>query len=303
MEIFHLRYFLAVAEERNFARAAQKLNIAPSPLSQRIKDLERTFGSTLFERSPRGVALTPRGIELLPMARDVVQRFDDLRSRFAVGGGTTEPVQIGVAPDAPTALRRQMTSVAKAVAPERRLKFRPGVTSELESAVRDGILDLALIHGSASGQEIHSRLLDVQPVGVAVSNELTLAHRPELRLGDLAELAWVTIDHRAAPRIYRNTDALLARHGVMRRIVVSGTNVGDLLDSVLAGEGFALVGLYQGATFKAFVGEPVRILPVSDARLSMPTHLAWRSSAAAPGSWLSKFLDALDSAGAGPGTS
>ncbi|MDT7783543.1 MAG: hypothetical protein QOF58_1962, partial [Pseudonocardiales bacterium] len=79
MELLHLRYFVAVAEELNFSAAARKLHMAASPLSQRIKDLEHELGRRLFDRSTHHVALTDAGTALLPIARDVLDRVGSIR--------------------------------------------------------------------------------------------------------------------------------------------------------------------------------------------------------------------------------
>ncbi|MFD0508420.1 LysR family transcriptional regulator [Streptomyces chiangmaiensis] len=86
LEMFHLRYFVAVAEELNFSAAARRLHMAASPLSQRIRDLEKELGHRLFERDSHSVTLTPAGEALLPLARDVLEPSMPCR-----GGCTRRP--------------------------------------------------------------------------------------------------------------------------------------------------------------------------------------------------------------------
>ena len=94
VELRQLRYFVAVAEELNFGRAAERLLIAgPSP-SQQIKALERDLRVWPFDRDRRSVALTPAGTALLPHTRSLLERADDLRNRAARISGS-EPVRLG----------------------------------------------------------------------------------------------------------------------------------------------------------------------------------------------------------------
>ena len=77
-----LRYFVAVAENLSFSKAARQLHMATSPLSQRVRDLERELGTALFERDSHHVGLTAAGAALLPIAKDVLGRFDDIPWRL-----------------------------------------------------------------------------------------------------------------------------------------------------------------------------------------------------------------------------
>ena len=112
MELRQLRYFVAVAEELNFGRAADRLRIAGPSLSQQIKALERDLGVRLFDRDRRSVALTASGETLLPRTRALLEQSDELR-RSAAGMSATEPVRLGYVNWCPADLATRASGVAQ----------------------------------------------------------------------------------------------------------------------------------------------------------------------------------------------
>ncbi|WP_285369218.1 LysR family transcriptional regulator [Streptomyces sp. RKAG293] len=138
MELRQLRYFVAVAEELNFGRAAERLLIAGPSLSQQIKTLERHLGVRLFDRDRRSVSLTPAGSALLPHTRALLERATDLQRR-AVQLSGSEPVRLGYVNWLPPDLTARAAAVAQVhidawIAPSHTQAAR----------VADGSLDLAV---------------------------------------------------------------------------------------------------------------------------------------------------------------
>ncbi|MET9015792.1 LysR family transcriptional regulator [Streptomyces olivaceoviridis] len=157
VELRQLRYFVTVAEELNFGRAAGRLLIAGPSLSQQIKALERDLGVRLFDRDRRSVALTPAGTALLPRARALLDSADDLRHHAARIAGS-EPIRIGYVSRLPADLTTRTSAVARVhvdawVAPSHTQAAR----------VADGSLDLAVCW--VRRDDLHARGLDCRLIG------------------------------------------------------------------------------------------------------------------------------------------
>jgi DNA-binding transcriptional LysR family regulator len=168
VELFHLRYFVAVASEMSFTRAAARLHMATSPLSQRIKDLERDLGVDLFVRSHRQLTLTEEGEALLPLAQDVIRRFDALPDAVRPRTGGRRLARIGIAPDVPRSTREGLLAALHSAHPEIDVELRPASTAPLTRAVLADELELALVHGPVARQGIRALRLRTDPVGVAI---------------------------------------------------------------------------------------------------------------------------------------
>jgi DNA-binding transcriptional LysR family regulator len=157
VELRQLRYFVAVAEELHFGRAAQRLLIAGPSLSQQIKALERDLGVQLFDRDRRSVTLTSAGAALLPDARALLERADDLENRAARIAGS-ESVRLGYVNWLPPDVAARTSAVA-------RLNIDAWVEpSHVQAArVADGSLDLAVCRVSA--RDLDERGLEARLIG------------------------------------------------------------------------------------------------------------------------------------------
>ncbi|MFI2478673.1 LysR family transcriptional regulator [Nocardia xishanensis] len=277
MEMFHLRYFVAVAQELSFTRAAARLHLATSPLSQRIKDLERELDCLLFVRAHHRITLTPAGESLLPLAIDVITRFDTLPEAVHGDAATGRHARIGIAPDVPPQLRDDILASLSRAHPDITPQLIPASTEPLRRKVIAGEIDIALVHGPVVDRGVRVRRLSTQAAGAAIARGIGFDHHRSVRLSELANLSYASIDPEAAPEVYRRTDQALTRAGVHGRIVIDGDNLAGLAHIVAAGQAFTFVGMESGATHKAFAGEPVLILPVVDVNLRLSSEVIWQA--------------------------
>jgi DNA-binding transcriptional LysR family regulator len=157
VELRQLRYFVTVAEELNFGRAAERLRIAGPSLSQQIKALERDLKVQLFDRDRRSVALTAAGSALLPQARAVISQADELR-RQALGLSSSEPVRIGYVQWCPTDWAERAAGVAQV-----RVDTWVMPSHAQAARVADGSLDLAICWVQRA--DLHTLALEARLVG------------------------------------------------------------------------------------------------------------------------------------------
>src|SRR3712207_3466953 len=154
MELRQLRYFVAVAEELHFARAAARLLIATPSLSQQIKALERDLSLTLFERSSTGVSLTPAGTQLLPLARSVLAagaELTDAAQRIAADRATV--LRLGFLPFALTSTTRGLLTGFGRTALDVTVRMRQYEWDDPSAGLLSGETDAALVRPPFTGQD------------------------------------------------------------------------------------------------------------------------------------------------------
>src|SRR5689334_15922701 len=159
MELRHLRYFVAVAEELHFRRAAERLHVAQPAVSEQVRKLEEELGVRLFNRTQRSVALTDAGAALLTEAYRVLRQAQV--AELAARSASTRPgLRIGYVP---TALRASIPRTLRRLAaamPNLQTTIEPGTGLELVEAVRTGDLDAAVVSLPIPTAEVH-----VTPLG------------------------------------------------------------------------------------------------------------------------------------------
>ncbi|MFL6678015.1 MAG: LysR family transcriptional regulator, partial [Burkholderiaceae bacterium] len=147
MELRHLRYFVAVAEELHFTRAAERLHMAQPPLSQQIRALEDELGVRLFERTRRSVALTDAGHALLGRARDLLAATQALPGELQrIARGEIGQLRIGFSSTLPlTKVLRDVVADWRRTHPDVALHLREMHSALQFEALRAGDLDVGLV--------------------------------------------------------------------------------------------------------------------------------------------------------------
>lgn len=186
VDVRELRYFVAVAEELNFTRAAARLGLAQPPLSAAIGKLERKLGVTLLERTSRRVTLTPAGAVLLEQGRLAIEGVEAAIERTRRKGARADRLTVAVKPGVGTELLRKiiLACARDPRMPEVRLLF--GHPEGPSAAVRGGAADVAILRSPFGQRGLDTELLLVEPRVAVLPADHPLAGRRELRRADLA---------------------------------------------------------------------------------------------------------------------
>jgi DNA-binding transcriptional LysR family regulator len=279
MDLRRLRYFVAVAEEEHFGRAAARLHMSTPPLSQRIAEFENELGLVLFERTSRKVSLTDAGRRLLDEARLVLRSVERLEQVAAqLGNGDRDPrparLSIGFCHGAETVAR-----LAARRFHERRpdIAIQPSALTSLR--MFDDLLHAKLAVGIVRSPIPRPDVLASQLLGrvgfdhLAVPETHPLAARTTISPADLDGESVLLVSRAEAPTYHDATIGYCAQHGTHPKwIEHSATQVERMLDMVSVGSGIGWLNAFQ-----AQIQHPgVVIVPLQPVTRFDEFHLAWR---------------------------
>lgn len=244
MELRHLRYFLAVAEELNFTRAAKRLNIAQPPLTQQIKALEAEMDVLLFDRTGYRVELTDAGRSFMPQ---VVRILADVRNAVTVAKraaqGEIGHVRVGFTESASfnplvTAAFRNF----RVTFPEVELSLEESPSTVLAAALRDGRIDAAFVRPPLrTGEGIALHLVDEEEMVVAVPRDHPLAERSDLAIEDLAEETFVLYPRAERPGLADTVIAACEKAGFSPKVKQYTPQLSSTINLVAAALGVSIV--------------------------------------------------------------
>ncbi|CAN5219186.1 LysR substrate-binding domain-containing protein [soil metagenome] len=293
LDLRQIRYFLAVAEELSFRRAADRAAVSQPALSQRIKALEQDIGVALFDRTSRGVALTPAGEVFQRGARQILREVElAVSSTRLADRGESGSIAIAfneIGGQQP--LVGQCLGLFRSVFPNVAVQLSEMGTAAQREALRTGAVDAGFHYRVAGeGPDLSHRILDAQDFLLVMPEDHALARKPAVRLSDLAGEPMVRLRRDINADTHDGIVQALDAQGIVPDILLEASSDAAMLSLVAAGLGLAIVmgaerrGGWQGLALHR----------IEDLALTKQFVLAWNgANRSGP---LAKFLALVDSA-------
>lgn len=268
LDLRKLRYFVAVAEELNFGRAAQRLHIAQPVLSRQIRSFETELGTQLFVRNSSGTQLTTAGAQLLQDAKVLLDDAQALRRRLARAAGHTVTVTVGVM----AGLRATAAAAAfEAADPRRRAVVRQIPWQQQAELVRSGEVDVVYAREPVDHRGLGSAPLLEEPMDAVLPADDDLVARASVRLADLASRVLLLPDPAMVPGWQTDLVGPGQRWAPPRE---EFRTIEDKLEHVAAREGFVILPHSTTAYYRR---PDVRAVPIEDLSPSRVT-LIWNAA-------------------------
>lgn len=271
MELRYLRYFVAVAETRNFTRAAEKLAISQPPLSQQILRLEREIGTPLFLRLKSGVELTDAGEAFYHEARQILLLTEQaLEKTRGIARGISGKAALGFAcsivfhPLLFTRLKKFQT-----LYPSATLSSQESSMSQLMQSLREGYIDAAFVRlPCQTSQEFNLRSITKEKMSLAIHED----HQSLTLVEMIEQFPLVLFPRELAPSLYDTIIRFCHDQGVQPRLGTQAPQISASIAMVAAGFGFAFVP----ESLKCIASPGVKFIEITDPQLTTEIALAWR---------------------------
>jgi DNA-binding transcriptional LysR family regulator len=270
-----LSTFVAVAEERHFRRAAERLHVAQPVVSRRIQRLERDLGTDLLERTTRQVTLTEAGIVFLDAARRMLHDADLAVARTRrVAAGLVGRLTVGFVESAAFELLAPLLRNLEARVPDVTLELRELSTEQQLTELRADV-DIAIVRElgehELDSEGLAGRHLLAEQFHVALPIRHRLASRDAIHLPQLADLPFVFFPRPPVPRLHDHVVSICAQAGFHPNIASHAAQFPTMLALVAAARGIALVP----ACVRAICPRDVRLVPVAEPWAVTRLSLAW----------------------------
>jgi DNA-binding transcriptional LysR family regulator len=273
LELRHLRYFVAVAEELHFGRAAERLHLAQPPLSQQIRKLEALVGHPLFTRTSRAVRLTSAGEVFLERARRTLRNVqDDLEEARTVGRGEVGFLKVGFIGSSMLTLLPALLGQYRRERPKVHLQLHESYTSGVVLGLTTSALDVGFLRdgGEADGIEIETRFSE--PFVAVLPAVHRRAKQKSVSAGELRDEPFVFFSPAAGKRPYEKSISLCEEHGFRPQVVQEAHQWLTILRLVGAGLGVTIAP----ACVRQIASADVACRPLRGTKLMSDIELAYR---------------------------
>ena len=240
MEIHQLRYFVAVAEEGSFSRAAGKVRVAQPSLSQQIRKLEAEVGQPLFDRLPRSVVLTEAGRCLIDYARQILASIGDARRCVdELKGEVAGRVAVGAIPTIAPYVLPELVVTFQEHYPEVTLEIVEDVTEGITRRIEAGELDVALASTCRPSPTLRRESLGTEPLLALVSEEHPLAKKDLVEFDDLKSQRFLLLHEMHC--LSQQVNHLLESRRLRPEIALAGSQLSTIANMVAASIGVSIV--------------------------------------------------------------
>lgn len=294
MDLRHLRYFVAVAEEENIGRAAARLHISQPPLTRQIQQLEEELGVTLFTRTPRGMELTQAGELFLEEARNIRALVEQATERAQrAGQGKLGRLDVGIFGSAILDAIPKLLLAFRNRYPDVKVVLHTMTKAEQIEALRQRRISVGFNRMLAPLADLEIKQVTTETLLLAVPAEHPLAAQPVIRFGELQDHPMVLFPTGARPSFIDKVIGLCADSGFQPLI---SQEVGDAVTGVaLVAGGFGVCLVPDSATTLQFPGVVYRQLADTPPNFCVDLSCIYRKDDQSP--ILAAFLATVDSYG------
>src|SRR5215218_8460090 len=274
MDLRQMSYFVAVAEEGQFTRAAARESVAQPAISAQIRRLEHELGEPLFHRDQRAVRLTAAGEALLPHARAALAAAERGRHTIASLRGVLHGrLEVGVAGPVDRRFAQALGDFHRAH-PAVEIAFTQQLREPLLEAVARGDVDVAIVGVGVQPPVVRARVVATEPLVLAVRTGVPLSRRGTITLAQLRDEPMITLVRGSGLRTV--LESACREAGFVPRIIAETGELASLVE--LAAEGLGVAVLPRSAAEVA----DVAVVKISRPRLQRRTALAWNETATSP---------------------
>ena len=288
IELRHLRYFIAVAEELHFGRAADRLHMAQPPLSQQIRQLEAELGFQLLYRTKRSVALTEAGQVFLEDCRKIFRQLDQaIRTGQQASRGELGQLAIAFVSSAAYNVLPSILQAFRAAMPQVRLELHELTTDQQVQWMQDGRIDVGFVRPPIEAEQLQLMTIFREPLVVALPIAHPLVEQAQVSLASLASEPFILFPRPLAPGLYDQIISLCQQAAFSPNVVQEAIQMQTIVTLVASEIGIAIVPVsLQNLQRTGVVYKPL-IEPTPQAAIA----LTWRTQDTSP--TVQRFLEVV----------